>query len=84
MAAAGLGASNRIPRLFSGVDAHVRRLTMPLDALDRQAFAQGLERARAQADPEDWRTQWEAGRALSLPDLIGMLTGDVPADQAAE
>jgi hypothetical protein len=31
-----------------------------------------------------WRAQWETGRALSLADLVRILTGDLPADQAAE
>ena len=80
MAAAAQGVTERIPQLFSAVDAHLQRLSMPLDALDAQAFAQGLEGAQARVSPEVWQTQWAAGRAMPLADLVQVLAGDLPAE----
>jgi tetratricopeptide (TPR) repeat protein len=84
MAAAARGVTERIPQLFSAVDAHIQRLSMPLDALDAQAFAQGLEQAQTRVSAEVWRTQWAAGRTMPLADLVRILTRDLPADDETD
>jgi predicted ATPase/transcriptional regulator with XRE-family HTH domain len=82
--AAARGVTKRIPQLFSAVDAHIQRLSMPLDALDAQAFAQGLEQAQTRVSAEVWRTQWAAGRTMPLADLVRILTRDLPADDETD